>query len=290
MPDPQEIGASPDALLGDERSLASLSRLFGSQGLRSLRKRHVVVVGIGGVGSWAAEGLARSGVGHITLIDFDHISVSNINRQVHALHSTLGQSKIEAMRDRMLAIQPGLQVSLVDEFVTPDNWPALLPSNADAVMDCCDQFSAKLVMAQWALAQARPSRIPFLTVGAAGGKRHAQKVELADLSEVTHDPLLAKVRYSLRRAQRAQVASVSLSTPEGTRSQSLASYRKSIGLACVFSREAVQAPARSSSAMAEVHSGGAALNCAGYGSTVTVTATFGFVAAGEIIHQLAQMP
>ena len=287
MPDPHAIGANCELPSQDDRPLASLGRLLGVNALRSLKQRHVVVVGIGGVGSWAAEALARSGIGHITLIDFDHISASNINRQVHAMHSTLGQSKVDAMRDRMLAIHPGVQVNPVDDFVTPDNWRTLLPADADAVLDCCDQFSAKLAMAQWAMAQTRKSRIAFLTVGAAGGKRQAQKVELADLSDVTHDPLLAKLRYTLRRAGREQVPTM----PDGTAiRKSKASHAKSMGLACVFSREAVQAPVGTSTGGTDAGSGGAALNCAGYGSTVTVTATFGFVAAGEIINQLAQMP
>lgn len=285
MTGPQAISADGGPLPADDRPLASLGRLLGANALQTLKQRHVVVVGIGGVGSWAAEALARSGIGHITLIDFDHISASNINRQVHALHSTLGQSKIEAMRDRMLAIHPGVQVNLVDDFVTPENWPALLPVDAHAVLDCCDQFSAKLAMAQWALAQSKHVRIPFLTVGAAGGKRQAQKVELADLSEVTHDPLLAKLRYSLRRAARSPSL---LQGAEPEKSPPRVAVAKSMGLACVFSREAVQAPLSPSLGNTEVGTGGAALNCAGYGSTVTVTATFGFVAAGEIIQQLVQ--
>ena len=271
MSGPSVSPAACEAAPEDKRQLASLVRLMGREAAHSLANSHVLVVGIGGVGSWTAEALARSGIGQITLVDFDHISVSNINRQVHALNSTVGQSKVEAMRERMRAIDSSVRVQVIDDFVSPDNWPALLPEGVDAVVDCCDQFSAKLAMARWALAQPKPKRLAFVCVGAAGGKRHAQHVELADLSLVSHDPLLAKLRYTLRRGMRdtAQAAP------------------KSLGLNCVFSREAVQAPVRSAANVQEPGLGGAALNCAGYGSTVTVTATFGLVAAGAVINQLA---
>jgi tRNA A37 threonylcarbamoyladenosine dehydratase len=280
----------------DKRPLASMVRLYGQTTTDRIALAHVVVVGIGGVGSWAAEALARSGVGTVTLIDFDHISVSNINRQAHALHSTLGQSKVQAMKERMLAINPGLQVHAVDDFVTPENWAHLLPPDASAVIDCCDQFSAKLVMAQWAMAQPKSKRLPFVCVGAAGGKRLAHTVELGDLSETTHDPLLAKLRYTLRRQTRNLTDDESLrqSVPQPVRVRKEAtSMGKPMGLSCVFSREALRPPILLNPLNGLVvtgtpqNTGGAALNCAGYGSVVTVTASFGFVAAGAILNELA---
>jgi tRNA A37 threonylcarbamoyladenosine dehydratase len=244
----------------EERRFGGLQRLYGVQGAAQIRRAHVVVVGIGGVGSWTAEALARSGVARLTLIDMDHIAESNVNRQIHALTSTLGRAKALAMQERIAEIHPGCWVDVVDDFVGSDNWPALLPDGVDAVIDACDDAKAKLAMVVWAL----ESRTPFVCVGAAGGKRLAHKVELEDLSAVTHDPLLARLRYQLRKHHGAP--------KEGKR----------IGLRCVFSREAV-APPDASCAI----EGDGSLNCHGYGSSVGVTATFGLCAASEILNFLA---
>lgn len=243
-----------------ERRFSGLGRLFGPSAARRIRGAHVAVVGIGGVGSWATEALARSGVSALTLIDMDHVSESNVNRQIHAVTPTLGMSKIEAMRQRIALINPDCQVTLVDAFAEPDNWPAILPEDVDAVLDACDQVKAKVAMAAWA----RRNKAIFISVGAAGGKRKAQLVEIADLSQCTHDPLLAQVRYQLRRSYGA--------AKEG----------KAIGVACVFSREAVQMPDASGANASD-----GTLNCHGYGSLVTVTATFGFCAAGWIMEKIA---
>jgi tRNA A37 threonylcarbamoyladenosine dehydratase len=242
------------------RRFGGLQRLYGMDGAERIRQAHVVVVGIGGVGSWAAEALARSGVARLTLVDMDHIAESNINRQIHALTSTAGQAKVEAMRERIALIHPQCQVDAVDDFVTPDNWPALLPAMPDAVIDACDQVKAKVAMADWALRH----KVGFITVGAAGGKRLAHKVDVDDLSRITHDPLLAQVRYRLRKHHGA---------PKGD---------KRIGVQGVFSRESV-APPDASCAI----EGDGSLNCHGYGSVVSVTATFGMCAAAEILNFLA---
>jgi tRNA A37 threonylcarbamoyladenosine dehydratase len=246
---------------GQERRFAGLSRLYGLEGASRIRQAHVVVVGIGGVGSWTAEALARSGVARLTLIDMDHIAESNVNRQIHALTSTLGQSKIEAMRERIAQIHPSCVVDAIDDFVSPDNWPALLPARPDALVDACDQVKAKLAMAVWALHE----RCPFVSVGAAGGKRLAHRVEVDDLVHVTHDPLLAQLRYRLRKFHAAP--------RQGQR----------IGVRCVFSREAVAGP----DASCDV-TGDGTLNCHGYGSLVGVTATFGMCAATEVMNMLVQ--
>jgi tRNA A37 threonylcarbamoyladenosine dehydratase len=243
-----------------QRRFGGLERLYGVMGAAAIRKAHVAVVGVGGVGSWAAEALARSGVGEITLIDLDHVAESNINRQIHALAGTLGQAKVQAMRDRILQINPVCVVHGVEEFVEPGNWPALLPDGVHAVIDACDQVKAKQAMAAWALA----TRILFVSVGAAGGKRLAHKVDIDDLANTTHDPLLAQLRYRLRKLNGA--------AREG----------KKIGITCVFSREAV-APPDASCAI----EGDGSLNCHGYGSVVSVTATFGHCAAGWVLDRLA---
>jgi tRNA A37 threonylcarbamoyladenosine dehydratase len=244
-----------------ERRFGGLARLYGVSGAQQIRAAHVAVVGIGGVGSWAAEALARSGVGHLTLIDLDHVAESNINRQIHALESTLGQAKVLAMRERIAQINPDCDVHCVEEFVEPGNWPGLLPPGVDAVIDACDQASAKTAMAAWAL----KNESIFITVGAAGGKRMAHKVDIEDLSKTTHDPLLAQLRYRLRKEYGA--------AREG----------KNIGLACVFSREAVSPPDASCAV-----EGDGSLNCSGYGSQVAVTATFGQCAAGWVLDQISR--
>ena len=181
-----------------ERRFGGLRRLYGDAAYARIRAAHVVVVGLGGVGSWAAEALARSGVAALTLIDLDQVSESNINRQVQAVGSTVGQAKVDALRRRVADIHPACEVVAVEEFVEPDNWPALLAQAArpvDVVIDACDQGRAKVVLAAWALA----TGTPLVIVGAAGGKRKAEAVAVEDLGLVTHDPMLASLRQRLRR-------------------------------------------------------------------------------------------
>jgi len=244
-----------------ERRFAGLARLYGAAGAERIRGAHVAVVGIGGVGSWAAEALARSGVAALTLIDLDHVAESNINRQVHALTATLGQAKVDAMAERIARIHPGCAVHRVDEFAQPENWPQLLEAPVHAVIDACDQVRAKTALAAWALR----TGACFITVGAAGGKQQAERVEVDDLARVTHDPLLAKLRYALRRHHAAP--------RDG----------QPLGIACVFSRENVAPP----DASCAVSAGDGSLNCHGYGSSVAVTATFGLCAAGWVLRTLA---
>jgi tRNA threonylcarbamoyladenosine dehydratase len=238
-----------------------MERLYGMEPAAAIRQAHVAVVGIGGVGSWAAEALARSAVGRLTLIDMDHVAESNINRQIHALTSTVGMAKILAMQERIAQINPLCEVNCVDAFVEPDNWPDILPAGIDAVIDACDQIKVKATMADWA----RRNKILFISVGAAGGKRHAHKVDIADLSETTHDPLLAQLRYRLRKEYGAP--------KDG----------KKIGVTCVFSHESVAAADVSCAVQ-----GDSSLNCQGYGSLVSVTATFGLCAAGWVMDRISE--
>lgn len=236
-----------------ERRFGGLRRLYGDAAYERLRRAEVAVVGLGGVGSWAAEALARSGVARLVLIDLDHIAESNINRQVQATTATLGQHKGQALRERIAGIHPDCQVDVVDAFVDADNWPALLSRPVGLLIDACDQSSAKRTLAAWGLG----SGTQVIAVGAAGGKRQAHRVEVDDLANVTHDPLLAGLRQRLRQ-------------------DGLAPRRGPIGVRCVYSKESVVG--------AEVGDG--SLNCHGYGSSVTVTATFGMVAAGAAIECL----
>jgi len=260
-----------DPLPDEERRFGGLARLYGAQGAARIRAAHVVVVGLGGVGSWAAEALARSGVAQLTLVDLDHISESNINRQIHALTPTLGQAKVQAMRERIALIHPGCVVRCVEEFVDAGNWPAIAwpePVDGDqprVLIDACDQVQAKTAMAAWAL----QSGAHFITIGAAGGKRHAHRVDIEDLADVTHDPLLAQMRYRLRKHHGA-------------------ARQKRMGVACVFSRESVMQPSAVCGADVEGSAlNDSSLNCHGYGSVVSVTSTFGMCAAGWALDQAA---
>ena len=251
-----------------ERRFGGLQRLYGAAAYARLRAARVAVVGLGGVGSWAAEALARCGVARLVLIDLDHVAESNVNRQVQALSRTLGQAKVQALRDRIGDIHPGCEVLAVEEFVAPDNWPTLLPAPVDVVLDACDQVRAKLAMAAWGL----QAGVPVVCVGAAGGKRQPQRVEVTDLAEVTHDPLLASLRQRLRK-------------------ESGAPRQGPMGVRCIFSRESVTRPA---AVCGPDGSGGpeavidGSLNCHGYGSSVMVTATFGMVAAAHALEALLE--
>jgi tRNA threonylcarbamoyladenosine dehydratase len=243
-----------------ERRFGGLRRLYGDAGYARIRAAHVAVVGVGGVGSWAVEALARSGVAQLVLIDLDHIAESNINRQVQALGATLGMAKVQALAQRVADIHPACDVHAIEAFVEDDGWPALLPHDGvDALIDACDQVRAKQAMAAWAL----HTRTPFVCVGAAGGKQLPQHIEIDDLAHATHDPLLASLRQRLRK--------------DGS-----APRTGAIGVRCVFSREPVRLPEAAACA-ADVR---ADLNCHGYGSSVMVTAAFGLAAASEALQQV----
>lgn len=244
-----------------ERRFSGLRRLHGAAGYQRLRAARFAVVGLGGVGSWAVEALARSGVAALTLIDLDQVSESNINRQIQALGSTVGMAKAEALRQRIADIHPGCAVRVIEEFVEPGNWPGLLGEDApiDGLIDCCDQVRAKAALAAWAGGR----QLPFVTVGAAGGKREPHRVLLDDLSATTHDPLLASLRQRLRKHHGA---------PRSGRMR----------VACVYSKEPVHLPQAEQGEACDVDG---SLNCHGYGSSVTVTATFGLCAAAELQRQ-----
>ena len=246
----------PDADL--ERRFGGLKRLHGVAAYERLRQARVAVVGVGGVGSWTAEALARSGVAALTLIDLDHIAESNINRQIHAIEPTLGQAKVLALKERIALIHPGCVVHAIEEFVDEQNINSLLQADGlGVVVDCCDQVRAKAALAAWAWQHGKV----IITVGAAGGKTAPQLVEVSDLSDVTHDPLLASLRQRLRQHH------------GGAR-------KGSMNVRCVFSREAVKPPQDVCDSGQQADG---SLNCHGYGSSVTVTATFGMVAAAQCI-------
>ena len=272
------------------RRFAGVARLYGESGLQAFEKAHVLVAGLGGVGSWAVEALARSGLGELTLMDFDHIAVSNVNRQLHAIEDNFGKSKSEAMAERVKQINPQIKLNIIDEFLTPDNLDAHLRKKAEnpyfVVLDATDDVKMKIALAAYCegrdeLGGARVAKqkeiqkeqqkeqentkqngekyltIPLIICGGAGGKLDPSRIKAADLAKTTQDPVLSKIRYSLCKEYGFS------SDP-----------KKKLGVTAIYSDEPRQG----------VASGG--LSCAGYGSAVTVTATFGFIAAAEVLKLL----
>lgn len=258
-----------------DRRFGGVARLYGRPALARFRQAHVCVIGIGGVGSWVAEALARSAIGRITLIDLDHVAESNINRQVHALEPELGKAKVTAMAERIRAINPDCQVDEIEDFVEPDNLEATLARGYDFVVDAIDGVKAKAAL----IAFCRERGIPLVTVGGAGGQMDPTRVQVRDLSRTEQEPLLARVRKMLRQKY---------GFPR--------SVKQKFHIEAVFSDEQIKLPAAEEAAC-EVGSHEAAdpagvtgLNCAGYGSSVCVTATFGLVAASRVLAALAAQP
>lgn len=242
------------------RRFGGVERLYGEAAAMRLAQSRVCVVGIGGVGSWVAEALARTGVGHLTLIDLDHVAESNINRQIHALEATLGQAKVEAMRARIGGINPDAQVHVVDDFLTPDNAVALL-RGFDLVVDAIDNVRAKVAI----VLACRRSRTRLVICGGAGGKLDPARIRIGDLSRTEQDPLLAKVRKRLRAEHGFS-----------------RNPKRSFGIPAVYSDEPLLFPETAF----EGADGIQGLACAGYGSSVMVTASFGFFAAARGIEAI----
>lgn len=241
-----------------ERRFGGVERLYGEGTRMALHRSRVAVVGAGGVGSWAVEALARSGVGQITMIDFDHVAASNMNRQIHALDSTLGAAKVSVLEARIRDINPACKVAAVDDFLTEENLRDLIPQGAfDAVIDACDETKVKAAL----IVHARFCKIPLVVCGAAGGKSNPLNLRQADLGMSAHDAMLARVRNRLRREF-------------GIRPHKNGKF----GVPCVYLEE----PARKSGACTTGN-----LSCAGYGSAVTVTASMGFAAAAWCLERLA---
>lgn len=246
------------------RRFGGMGRLYGPEAIQRLGAAHCCVIGIGGVGSWAAEALARSGIGCLTLIDLDHVAESNINRQIHALDQTLGMAKVEAMAERIRGINPRCRVRTVDDFISPENVEVLLPA-CDGVIDAIDQVKAKAAL----IAVCRERGQFLVTTGGAGGRVLPGKVKLDDLSRTTQDALAATLRARLRKEHGFP--------REG----------KSFDVPCVYSDEPIRRPvAEACDANEEQAPQG--LSCAGYGSSVAVTATFGFSAAAHLIDRIAR--
>ncbi len=256
-----------------ERRFSGVRRLYGQEGLAKLQRASVCVIGIGGVGSWAVEALARSAVGHITLIDLDNIAESNVNRQLHAIDGAFGMAKVTAMAQRIKAINPACVVKEIEDFVTPENVAQMLNDGFDMVLDAIDDAKAKVVI----VAYCKESNIPLVTVGGAGGRLDPTKIKQGDLSQVVGDRLLAKVRNQLRREHGFPKAPTS--------------HKKSavnFGITALYSDEQVLQPSSDIEAGCEVDAAVTGLNCAGYGSSVCVTAPFGMAASSIVLNHIVR--
>lgn len=258
---PRDSQSLADADL--ERRFSGVARLYGARAHARLRAAHVVVIGLGGVGSWAAEALARSAVGTLTLIDLDHVAESNTNRQVHALGAEFGKAKVVAMAERIVAINPGARVNCIEDFVTTENASTIVPA-CDAVLDCIDQVAPKAAL----LAACRERGLAVFTSGAGGGRTDPTRIRSADLAVAEGDPLLAKVRYRLRRHH-----GFAREREDAKGHVRVSKFR----ITAVYSDEPIRGKT----------SGGAALACAGYGSVVTVTASLGLALAAGALQRIA---
>lgn len=254
-----------------ERRFGGLRRLHGDDANVRLGNAHFAVVGLGGVGSWAAEALARSGVGALTLIDLDHIAPSNVNRQIHALDSTLGQAKVHAMADRVRAINPRCSLTLVDDFVEPDNIETTLAGRYDGIIDATDQVKAKIAM----VLHARRHKTPLVVCGGAGGKTNPLALRAGDLSQAVHDPLLARIRNELRRHHGYPRA--------GAAGGKALKRIPRMNVRTLWVEQPVRLPAAPQACEPATAGGPQGLSCAGYGSIVTVTAAMGLAAAHEAL-------
>ncbi len=263
----QALVATPTEDVDFARRFGGIGRLYGEPALERFRAAHVCVIGVGGVGSWVVEALARSAIGHLTLIDLDNVAESNINRQIQALSSTIGMPKIEALRQRIAEINPFCKVTLVEDFIDLENIETLVANQGfDYVVDAIDSVKPKAALIAWCSA----NKMPLVVVGGAGGQIDPTKVEIRDLARTEQEPLLKKVRKLLR-------AQYGFSRGE----------KQKYHIDAVFSMEPLRYPDTGDAC--EIDDNGiTGLNCAGFGSCMVVTATFGMVTAGQVLRRLAE--
>ncbi|WP_028696764.1 tRNA cyclic N6-threonylcarbamoyladenosine(37) synthase TcdA [Pseudomonas cremoricolorata] len=252
----------------EDPRFAGVARLYGDDGLQRLREAHVGVVGIGGVGSWVAEALARSGVGEISLFDLDDVCLSNTNRQAHALQGQIGRAKVDSTAERLRAINPDCRVHAVADFVTRESMAEHITEHMDCVIDCIDSVMAKAALIAWC----RRRKIAIVTTGGAGGQIDPTQIQIADLNKTFNDPLASRVRSTLRRDYNF------------SRNQS-----RNYGVPCVFSSEQLRYPKGDGSVCLQKSfvGEGVRLDCSGgFGAVMMVTATFGMVAASKAVEKL----
>ena len=253
----------------NSQRFGGIARLYGENALQCFQQSHICVIGIGGVGSWAAEALARSGIGQLTLIDMDDVCVTNTNRQIHALQGNVGKLKTEVMAERIRLINPDCQIHIIDDFITEENLQEYVNNRFDFVVDAIDSLRAKVAL----LAYCKRQKIPLITTGGAGGQMDPTKIAITDLAKTTQDPLAAKVRADLRRK-------FGFSRDP----------KKKFGIPCVYSTEQLTYPdgAGGTCSAKASSDGNMKMDCAsGFGATTVVTATFGFVAVSYVLKKLA---
>lgn len=252
-----------------DRRFGGIARLYGEAALERFRTARVCVIGVGGVGSWVVEALARSAVGRITMIDLDNVAESNVNRQIHALTDTLGMAKVTALAARIAQINPYCEVTEIEDFISEDNLDQMIGvGRYDYVIDAIDNVRAKTAL----IVYCRNNGIPLITIGGAGGQTDPTRIEIRDLSRTEQEPLLAKVRKRLRAHH---------GFPRGTKNK--------FGIDAVFSTEPLRFPEAKACDTRNDQAGGVTgLNCAGFGSAMVVTASFGLVAAAQALRKLAQ--
>jgi tRNA A37 threonylcarbamoyladenosine dehydratase len=250
-----------------QRRFGGIARLYGAAALARFQSAHVCVVGVGGVGSWIAEALARSALGSITMIDLDNVAESNINRQIHALTGTIGKAKVTALAERIAQINPYCRVTEIEDFVSADNLDQMIGGRGfDYVIDAIDNVRAKTAL----IAYCRANDIRLITIGGAGGQTDPTRIEIRDLARTEQEPLLAKVRKRLRAEH---------GFPRGEKSR--------FGIDAVFSTEPLRFPETAEACAVDDNAGITGLNCAGFGSAIVVTASFGLVAAAQVLRKLA---
>ncbi|NIC05812.1 tRNA cyclic N6-threonylcarbamoyladenosine(37) synthase TcdA [Billgrantia bachuensis] len=267
---PHPHDTAPPAQDDYDFRFGGIRRLYGARALERFRSAHVVVVGVGGVGSWAVEALARSGIGRLTLIDLDDVCVSNVNRQLPALDGTIGRPKVEVLAERCRAIQPGIEVMADTAFVTPTNLAQRIPDDADHVIDAIDSVVAKAALIHWC----RRRKLPIVVAGAAGGQTDPTRIKVADLARTEHDPLLAKVRARLRRDHGFS-----------------RNPKRRFSVECVYSDEQLVYPGPGGEVCLQKPASGEStrLDCAsGVGAATFVTGGFGFVAVSRVLARLAK--
>ncbi|PVX32388.1 tRNA A37 threonylcarbamoyladenosine dehydratase [Pasteurella langaaensis DSM 22999] len=244
-----------------EQRFGGIGRLYTADGLARLRQAHICVIGIGGVGSWVVEALARSGIGKITMIDMDDICVTNINRQIHALTGNVGKLKTEVMAERVALINPECDVEIIDDFLSSENLADYLDRGYDYVIDAIDSVKTKAAL----IAYCKRHKIKVITIGGAGGQTDPTQIQIADITKTIQDPLIAKVRSILRK--------------DYYFSQN---PKRKFGVDCVFSTQPLIFPK-----MSEGCEISATMNCAnGFGAATMITATFGFFAVSRVIDKL----
>nr|WP_294349764.1 tRNA cyclic N6-threonylcarbamoyladenosine(37) synthase TcdA [Providencia sp.] len=247
---------------------AGIGRLYGQQALFLFARSHVCVIGIGGVGVWAAEALARSGIGSITLIDMDDVCVTNTNRQLHALSTTVGQPKVDVMKARILAINPECIVNVIDDFITVDNVSEYLSTGFDYVIDAIDSVRPKAAL----LAYCRRFKVPVVTTGGAGGQIDPTQIQVVDLAKTVQDPLAAKLRERLKSDFNV-----------------VKNSKGKLGIDCVFSTEQLVYPQSDGTVCAakSTADGSKRMDCAsGFGAVTMVTASFGFIAVSHVLKKM----